>query len=511
MNSGFNANRRLAGSGGANIIGHELEKINTKGQSGTLFKAVVVEVITDPFSLTEEQLETIGQSVNNPELADVMPVNAVIAQIIANGGGMSSGGYTILFPLYQSHIMFPVNPGEIVYAIYEDYSDTGNKIGYWLTRTSGQKTTEDVNYTHLDRRFDKTTNQLNYSTFEKTQLSEITKGPDFQNGGGTEDTTTIPVLKKGENPFDTILKQSLAFKLITPEPVPRWKKRPGDFVLQGSNNTLICFGEDRSGPLENTQDAKGFAGTIDIVVGRGRDIPKGDDEEPKLNAPRVITNSRGKLETDKAPFRRGTNKSDNPNEGNPDFDHDAARLYVSMQTDGDTKFKINLNPTKSLSLPKLPTIGTFNKGYVVAKSDHIRLIARQNDEKGVKGTVLLIKEGNPDQNLGYFFINENGQIQIEGPKIYKGKATGETEPEVLYTNYQETITSLQKQIDTLCDVIGAAMQGSIGNLGAPIPTLLATTPTVLKAATADSRTKVTNNTKPDQHSLKIFNEPNPNR
>lgn len=512
MNSGFNANRRLIGSAGTNIINDELERINTKGQPGTLFKAVVIDVIVDPFSLTEEQLESIGQSVNNPELVDVMPINSVIARIISNGAGVSSNPCTILFPLFQSHIMLPVNPGEVVYALYENIEDTGTKIGYWLTRISGQKTTEDVNYTHLDRRFDRTTNQSNYSTYEKLQLSELTKGPDFQNGGGTQDTMTLPILKKGENPFDTLVKESIVSKLMTPEPVPRWKKRPGDFVIQGSNNTLICLGEDRSDSLDNPQDAKGYAGSIDIVTGRGRYIPKNDDEEPVFNAPRVITNSRGNLETDKAPFRRGTNKTDNPNEGNPNFEHDASRIYVSMQTDGDTKFNINLNPNKSLTLPKIPEQGTFNRAFIIGKSDHIRLIARKNDEKGVQGTVLLIKEGNPDQNLGYFFINDQGQIQIEGPKIYNGKATDETEPNILYTNYQETILALQNQIDTLTNIIENAFATAIGNLGAPIPSLNSIgTGTTITNTNSKNKNIVLKNTKPDQHSLKIFNEPNPNR
>lgn len=512
MTSGFNVNRRLVGSGGSNIIGNELETINTKGQTSTLFKAVVIDVIVDPYTLTEDQLESIGQSVNNSELADVMPANSIIAKIISNGSGVSANQCTILFPFFQSHILLPVNPGEIVYVIYENFNDLGNKLGYWMTRTSGQKTTEDVNYTHLDRRFDKTTNQANYSTYEKTQLSNATKGPDFQNGGGTPDTATLPVIVKGQNPFDTLVKESFVSKLRTPEPVPRWKKRPGDLTIQGSNNTLINFGEDRSGPLDNSEDSKGYSGTIDIVAGRGRAMPKDDNEEPKYNAPRVITNSRNELETDKAPFRRGSGKKDNLEEGNPNFEHDASRIYVSMQTDGDKKFKISLNPSKSLTLPTLPENGTFNKSFIVNKADHIRLIARYSDENSVNGSVLLIKEGTPDQNLGYFYINSDGNIQIEGPKIYSGKAVAETEPDVLYTNYQETILALQNQINTLTTMVESAFANAIGNLGAPIPALqtIGAGTAITNALKANSD-KVVKNTKPEQHSLKSFNEPNPNR
>jgi hypothetical protein len=508
---GFNANRRMT-AGTTNAIGPELEKLNTSGQSANLFKAVVIEVIADPSSLTDEEIESIAQSVNNPELAYVMPNNSVVAKVISNGAGISGKTCTILFPMYQSHFSLPVNPGEMVWVQYEDFADIGDKVGYWVTRISGQKTTEDVNYTHLDRRFDSTMNPANYGTLDKKNVNQQVIGPDFQNGGGTEDSYSIPVLKKGENPFDTILKESKVTALITPEPVPRWKKRPGDLVIQGSNNTLLSFGTDRVGPLENPNDAKGQAATIDMVVGRGRQMPKNDTEEPVGNAPRVITNSRGSLETDKAPYRRGFNKKDNVNEGNPDLDNDASRLYISMQTNGDANFKLKLNPTNSLKLPKLPTQGTFNKAFMVGKSDHIRFIARQNNDQNVKGTILLVKDGQPDANLGYFFIDDQGNIQIEGPKLYLGKATTQNEPNVLYTNYEETITKLQEQIDNLTNIVESAFKSALGNLGAPIPSLLGVgLQNLITKANNEAKATVEANTKPNQHSLKTFNEPNPNR
>lgn len=510
--TGLNANRRLVGTNNINTISPELDKINSTTQSATLFKAVVLEVIADPFSLTEDEIESIAQTVNNPELADIMPINSIIAKIISTDSGQSVNPNTILFPFYQSHIMLPINPGEVVYVIYEDLKGLGNKIGHWITRIHSPKTVEDVNYTHHDRKYDVTMNPAQYSTLDKKNTNEQVIGPDFQNGGGTNETFSISVSKKGENPYDTIFKQSKTKNLITPEPVPRWKKRPSEMVLQGSNNTLICLGEDRISNIDNNNDSKGQAGTIDIVVGRGREMPKTDSDEPINNAPRIIKNSRGFFETDKAPYRRNFQKKDNVNEGDPNFSTDASRLYISMQTNGDNNFGIEINSTDSLQLPQLPENGTFGKGFIVGKSDHIRFVARQDTEKNVNGTVLLIKEGEPDRNLGYFFIDENGNIQIEGPKIYSGKSTGETEPTVLYTNYQETINSLQNQINNLTSIIEQAFSSAIGNLGAPIPSLLTVgTSKTISSTNQTDKEKVLNNTKPEQHSLKQFNEPNPNR
>ena len=64
-------------------------------------------------------------------------------------------------------------------------------------------------------------------------------------------------------------KDSMGAKLVTYESVPRFRKRPGDIALEGSNNTLIVLGTDRKDDLKKT-DFKESAGTIDIVAGRGQ-------------------------------------------------------------------------------------------------------------------------------------------------------------------------------------------------------------------------------------------------
>src|SRR5690606_41899055 len=74
----------------------------------------------------------------------------------------------------------------------------------------------------------------------------------------------------GERPFERIIQQASAYQnlingirdfdfpeggtVVTPEPVPRWRKRPQELILQGSNNTLICLGEDRKRSEEHTSE-----------------------------------------------------------------------------------------------------------------------------------------------------------------------------------------------------------------------------------------------------------------
>ena len=92
-----------------------------------------------------------------------------------------------------------------------------------------------------------------------------------------------------------IVKESVETAQVIMEPTPRMTKRPGDFVLQGSNNTSICLGIDRGfdhavRPSEqkspNSSDTPvEKAGSIDIVAGRGRYFDTVDNE---IKKPRKI-------------------------------------------------------------------------------------------------------------------------------------------------------------------------------------------------------------------------------
>lgn len=473
---GNNAQRRTVGANTTNHIGDDIRRTQTMGVPPTLQRAVVVDVITDPDLLSDEELDALASTVGNAELIDVMPINSVIARLVSNNSGGDVNPNLVLFPFFSSHVMLPVQPGETVYVVFEDYKETGAALGYWFTRIHAQGTVEDANYTHLDRRFDASMNPQNYSTEERTRTDSNGSsfaGPGFPNGGNTEESRTLEPDQTAEtvrDPYEQIKEQSKSYKLSTIEPVPRWRKRPSELVFQGSNNTLVYFGEDRSGPVDNENDAKGQAGTIGVIVGRGRKTTFGTEtssETPDGTAPRVIKNTRNDYETDKAPYRRGFQRKTNPNEGNPDVINDAAMLFATMQAQIDERFGIRLNPEDSLELPNISGNGTFNRSHVVGKADHIRLIARKDTENGVAGSVLLVREGEPDEDLGYFFIDDNGQIQIEAVKIYLGKSTNESEPYIKWTEFKKTVEKLQAQIDT----IATACTTAIGNLGAPIPSL----------------------------------------
>lgn len=504
-----------------------LQDSQKKGQTPGVHKALVLDVILDPFNLSAEQKKSISDfTQKNKELtgfAEMMPANTIIGRIVSNEGGSQPSANIIILPWHSSHLMLPVKPGEVVNVVYDDLQNTGASMPFWQTRRHSPGTIEDVNYTHHDRIYDATHNPENFELADRAKTLVNQDGPGFPNGGGTPRSRSIDHddADPTTDPYEQIKTQSTAYPLHVPEPVPRFKKKPGDLVLQGSNNTSVCLGEDRNGSISDPKNNKKFSGAIDMVAGRGRIMPIADLQTPIGTAPRVVTNSRGELETDKAPHRKGFGtRKDNPNEGNPDFATDAARVLVSMQTKADEEFGLVLNKAgvdaaTSLNLPVLTGEGTMNRAHVVAKSDHARIIARNDPTNGIKGTVLIVREGLPNVDLGYLYINEAGEMQLEGEKLYFGEATGEAEPNLLFTNYKDTILALQNQIDTLTKLVETAMAG------AAIPTPPAPGPIVslssvgigktITAANAADKATVSINTQPSQHSTKTFNEPNPTR
>lgn len=122
------------------------------------------------------------------------------------------------------------------------------------------------------------------------------------------------------------------------EEVPSFSPRVGDHVMEGSNNTLIALGRDRPG-AKDTGEQNG-AGTIDIVAGRATP-------------------------------------------DNPDLANDKARVYITALSDVDTNFN-----TASVGQTAGPVAA------VVAKGDHIRIIARAGTKIVVEGGDLVLEGAN---------------------------------------------------------------------------------------------------------------------
>ena len=451
-------------------------------------KAVVVEVICDRVSIDDDLLsENID---TNSAFVLNAPRNSILASPVTDN--VATNILKLYIPFFSSHFSLPLKPGEKVWII------EGEDFGYWLSRVPSLDFVEDANYTHDDR-----INILKYHMkhIAKTTIPEggsledqeivvspIYPFPTFPNG---EDLTpsispdfqplnenslslhTVPfTLRAGyEGIVDTA---SEASRFIT-EPVPRFTKRPGDLVIQGSNNSTIVLGTDRGYNLDNRPEVSGSnaaqeafigSGVIDIVAGRGRyfniltleseditdiedieDIDEDRKVKKKLHIPRIINNSRGELETDKSQAEdniellSGSLNLDFA-EGDPCFITDAARVYVAMSTDVDKNFGLRLEHgiPKSIhdddeDLPEgTKTLRDSGKAAsVVTKADNIRIIARKSNIQKTSeveytstpdfnGSIKIFKEGNATEDASSIYMLPDGDVQLSGKRIFFGRS-----------------------------------------------------------------------------------------
>jgi len=494
-NRGFNAGRVLTGGVSPNDNTQQRRDQLLGGQAPTLQRAVVVDVIYDPTSLTNEQMDALEDAVANPELVEGMPYNSIIARVITNSQDLGHPSLHIFYPMFPSHFQLPVKPGEQVLIIYEDYYKTGNSSGYWLTRPMAARQVEDVNYTHGDRVFDPYNHPRNMTS---NILSNLTaSAPTFPNGAGTPESFSLRP-SGSSNPYDDIVTNASASALFTWETVPRVKKRPGDFLLQGSNNALIRLGADRTGPVvpvtgSTGQDILEKAGTIDLVAGVGsiRKLPADENTDPTADnfnptSPRVIQNVRNKKEVYKTPYK--SQKVDNPREGDPDFMRDLSRLYIAMKTKGDKNFKITFGGDNGIypssgdhlleEIADLPEDEQNGQPFIALKSEQLRLIAtKKDDDNGPSehGQIRLIKEGTVnDKDLSLFVMTKEGRIVMVGKDIQmqtheSGKvllrcntaSSNDADPIVLFSKFKECMEEVFTKMQDLRDKVAS----EIGNLG----------------------------------------------
>jgi hypothetical protein len=453
-----------------------------------------------------------------------MPVNSISARLVTSGQDLGTPSLFVFYPLFSSHLQLPAKPGEQVVILFEDYSRTGGSVGYWITRPMAARQIEDVNYTHADRIFDPYNHPR---SIPRSLVSALTaSAPTFPNGGGTPESFSLQP-SGSTNPYDAILNGSRAAKQFTFEPVPRFKKRPGDFLLQGSNNALILLGADRTGPPTRNTGSQSpevlqHAGVVDIVTGIGsiRKLPtdhRADPNEYSPTSPRVIENVRGQKEVYKTPYK--SQKVDNPKEGDTDFIRDLSRLYLAMKTKGDLNFGTQIEGSSGLlrnsenyfgtAIGNLPSAGQEGQPFAVLKSEQVRIIAKGKDSNNgpsESGEIRLVKEGSVnDKDLSLFVMSKDGRILMvgkdvqiqtheEGKVLLKCKTSQpeDADPVVLFSKFKSCVEDIYLKMEQLKTEV-AAQFGTIGNVGladvnclipfTPIPGLVASKATMLTAQT----------------------------
>jgi hypothetical protein len=204
----------------------------------TLYRGVVIDIIHDPAVLDEEQYEELTSLVKEPALVGIAPRNTCIVQIVTGGIALREDEqYTVCFPFFPPHLGMPVKPGEHVWVFVEDQAlGASSPMGYWICRVSEPLHIDDINYTHSDRAYGAVS--VSPDDVESDPPESEDRGLGFPNGLNTPDNSRLKDLNK----FEQIYSGSLGMQSVTLEPVPRFTKRPGDLVLQGSNNTSITLG-----------------------------------------------------------------------------------------------------------------------------------------------------------------------------------------------------------------------------------------------------------------------------
>ena len=487
-------------------------QLQRMGEKTFFIRGVVVETLNNLSLRSDDQLKKLlspaaeglpkklaGATGNNPKTPDILnpraledaPRDSIIVRLtgapnnnLPGKVGRETVETIVCYPFFSSHLSLPIKVGEQVWIFFEagitdetTDAEVENLEAWWLTRIVGPLITEDLNYSHYDRRYDLTNkDDAEGQKFhdpesdddqEKTPPSvpyEIL--PSFFNGADQESEAgsfTLRYQTEYQDYFDAWASKD-DFVI---EPVPRYTKRPGDLVLQGSHNSSIVLGTDRGykhdvKPDLATKSGDGVVasnahrsaeegplkeglGAIDIVTGRGRLAAVDasfDGTDPEVGTePLVIKNSRETFETDKNPGVKESQKVDEPfghfnnrkyyTEGDPHFVNDSSRIYLTMKSSPDDQFAlITKNIPTVISSEKLED--KTDTAAIVVKSDEIRIVARTqgldsqkeaepDTKKDVEGSIRIIKEGKLDDNACAIYLLPDGTIQISGKRIDFGR------------------------------------------------------------------------------------------
>lgn len=443
---------------------------------------VVLDVIFDPQIINKKKIEFWRHElgVSNIEHAIVAPRNSIIAKRVQNNTSPAGTEALVLYPFFSSHLALPVSSGEHVWVMFEDPIGTKNDLGYWMSRIATAEFVEDVNHTHQHRLNDPSFFSTTKDAFDgnKTPKYEFHNGSVSQENDeryAVPETATAP---GGADAYVKLMQESDAGKLAVYEPVPRFRKRPKDIVLEGSNNSLVVIGRDRSGQVAQYDELGTVSkpiddvnvpgsGLIDLVVGRG--------QTPETLG-NTVENSLENLEIDR------NNVSEK--EGDPDLSSDRTRVLLTQMTPIDVRLGISAfnrefsngsiqgNPSSRASITDDLTKSPNGDGAAVVKSDKIRLIARSDIEILVTG--FSRDENNrmvsADDESEYcaIVLKANGDIVLRpGSKGYIKLGGDDADKGLVCTDFPVTATdgvvSGQPIITTMGGQFAGALPTGTGN------------------------------------------------
>lgn len=441
----------------------EDNKLSGLNSNNVFELGAVVNILIDPDN--PGQFLDEAQEIDPTVQPQRIPRNSIIVRRVTDGADSIGGNVALAYPFFSSHLNLPVKPGEMVWLFFPGNQQTR---GYWLTRAHADEFSEDLNYSHYDRSIvpPPPSDQQTIGTYEKSRNKGDYSQAQKESAPNDGDFPNYSLEFEGE-PYEEI-SNIIRDMPIVREPVPRLKKRPGDFVIQGSNNSAIILSSNRGWQSNQPGDADSQSnvlkevpegsGAIDMVVGRSRGLPNG---KVTRTSPEVYQNSRGYSEVAKEGHQ---GKDGGLAEGDPDLVTDAARLFVSMHVNPDSAFELREN-TPTTPGQQSPVLSD-NSSAAVAKADNIRIIARKDDEFNVNGSVSIIKEGDlPGDNCAIRLMPD-GSILISGDKIFIGRsgadggleegppdAPGRSQPFVRYKQLEDLLSNIISDVNAFCDTL----------------------------------------------------------
>jgi hypothetical protein len=390
---------------------------------------VVKEVISDPLLFVttdptgknglQNKLSSYGI---NAELVAEVCINSIIAVPARFNNEDTLGSQAILLhPFFPPHLTLPIQRGETIWGIQSSIVKSNRNIpmGYWFCRVVAPYYTDDVNFTHLPRKYDARSNRYQNDTGEKTKKTgenpRTQLSYDFINGAVDYDGNHIPhkfhIENTGGNATDEIKNLVLTgdhSNVTMRAAVPQIKVRPGDVALSGINNSMVRIGSDMSKDILDTSKKDKIAGAIDIVAGRGQlDTKSFAKTQNTLNFSEILKPKENFLDKESKQYYNDIH--------NMDMILDKSRIYIAESTAADANFGLQ-NFNKNIKNLAGDLIGTDSEPTIVQKSDKLRIVARKNAQIVIVGND---DAKNSENNYVTISVNSTGEVYIKTPKMVR--------------------------------------------------------------------------------------------
>jgi len=424
-----------------------------------MFKQVIVlEIFSDTLFYTENNINDLlnyyGIKNVSPTTINNLPPNTIIGIDAVVGSKQVEKTAKIYFPML-SHIQLPIKPGEWVWAL--SMSEGLDDNSYWISRIVGPNISNDVNYTHNDKKYIK--------SIDKSKPNILINGKHIiKNNGETTKNNTDKTLVINSpnnssddkflselNEYEFIINNSISSEFIQKESIPKISSRPDEHLIEGSNNSYILLGTDRtenkldvsvietkdiniffkniggnkkvrysvtnSGDVSDLTNDKIIkfkkksnienVGCIDIVAGKKQNKFFLTKELLSENTNKVLWKERDKFLESYKDFDKIEyfNEIDQPN-----FSDDSSRIYVSQKTNLSKNFGLNWLPNENIN-ESIPAI--------VNKSDQVKLIGRKDT-----GLIFQPKIDSKKEDCSYAIFNKN--VEIKSTKTSIVRLTNET-------------------------------------------------------------------------------------